>query len=200
MWADGLAALYQSPVTRAQVAGPNSANFKRQPRTQILKYKTENLVIGGQRKFSSNLSAIFCPTHPPGRKHSRTIFRSRMGGPDNLRLDPRAWCLVLVVVPIPSTNWLVTRVWAKAHRVPRCAAQSLTAFPLLKQGYPRPTPFPVRFQLARLWASDSSSSFDTVRQRGCPTRSRLSAPPPKQSWLPLHLHYRWYFVKGAFRG
>ena len=35
---------------------------------------------------------------------------------------------------------------------------------------------------------------------GCPTRFRLSAPVPKQSWLPFHLHYRWYVVKGVLRG
>ena len=115
-----------------------------------------------------------------------------MGGTANFRLDPTAWCLVLVVVPFPSTNWLVTRVWEKAHRVPRCAAQSLTAFPLLKQGYPRPTPFPVRFQLARLWASDSSSSFHTVRLRGMSHQilASRSALAPSSSQLQVVFRQR----------
>ena len=128
-----------SDGTRAQVAGPkfpNTANFKRVSRTQILKYNTlANLVIGGRSKFhrtSRRFSA------PPTLRAETTPgkVRSRMGGTANYLLDPRAWCLFLVVVPFPSINWLVTRVWAKAHHVPRCAAQSLTPFPLLSKDTP----------------------------------------------------------------
>ena len=40
--------LTKSPVTKAQIACPNAANFKRQHRTQILKYNTPAIrVIGG---------------------------------------------------------------------------------------------------------------------------------------------------------
>ena len=67
MRADGSAALFQSPVTQAQVVVPNAANFKRQPRTKILKYNTQsNLAIRGRRKFIEPLGN-FLP-HPPSRQ------------------------------------------------------------------------------------------------------------------------------------
>ena len=52
---------------------------------------------------------------------------------------------------------------------PPCAAvrrSKLNSFLLAKQGYPQPTPFLELYRLARLWASEASSGFDTVRQRG----------------------------------
>ena len=98
---------------------------------------------------------------------------------------------------VPSAKHELAGHQSVGESPPRAAVRrsKLNSFLLAKQGYPRPTSFPVLYWLARLWASDSSSSFNTVRQRGMSHRSRLSTPPPKQFWFRFHLHYRWYFVK-----
>ena len=174
MRADGVAELNQSPATRAQVAGPNAANFKWQPIgpkfLNKLLYNAQTIVLDEPEESSSSLSAIFCPTHPPGRKHSRTGFRSRLGGTANYRLDPRAGCLVPVGRPVfPSTNWLVTRVWAKAHHVPRCAAQSLTASSLLSNSKDTPDQTPSRYCIG--WPAcgpHSDTAGDVPQDLGSP--------------------------------
>ena len=163
MLADGSAGLNQCPATRAhsaQVAGPNAANFKRQPKTKILKYHRTC------RRFSA----------PPTVSAENTpglAFAPVWAGRPTTASTLGPGILSLWVVPFPSTKWLVTRVWAKAHHVPRCGgcASKLNSFLLAKEEagisrYPRLIPFPVLYWLTRLWASDSSSSFDTVRQRG----------------------------------
>ena len=147
--------------------------------------------------FLARCPRRFCPTHPPSRKYTRSGFRSRMGETANYRLDPRAGYLVPVDGPVSKHELAGHGSPGYGQCPPRAAVScsKLNSFLLAKQGYPQPTPSLVRYWLARLWALDSWSSFDTVRQRVRSNRSRLSAPPPKQSWVLFRLHYRWHFVK-----
>ena len=68
-----------------------------------------------------------------------------MGGTANYRLDLRAWCLVIVVVPFSKHE--LAGHQGVGESPPHAAVRSskLNSFPLAKQGYPRPTHFPVRY-------------------------------------------------------
>ena len=167
MRASGSAARDQSPAPRAQLADTNAAHFKRRSRTQILNFKHPNKRLLRRSRTVHRSSRRFSapPTLPAENMPGLAFVPVWAGRPTT------ASTLVLGVLSlwvVPFSKHELAGHQDVGESPPRAAVRcsKLNSFLLAKQECPRPTPFPVKYWLARLWASNSLSSFDTVRQRG----------------------------------
>ena len=83
-----------------------------------------------------------------------------MGKMANYLLDPRTGCLVPWVVQYSKHKQAVHQGVGESPQHAEVHSSKLDSFPLVKQGYPQPTPSRELYRQASLWASDSSSSFN----------------------------------------